>query len=94
MDPKDATPSRSFLTEGGQNFLLGQLVDRTQTLSEEQKLNREAVEALPEKISARINPRFEKLESRVTALEQWRWYIIGAGAAIGGGITLYEVLLK
>lgn len=36
-----------------------------------------------EMIQSRVVEDLEKIDKRVTSLEQWKWYVIGGAAAIG-----------
>ena len=65
----------------------------------EHKMNAQAeVSATQHKaIQEEIRKDVEKIESRVTALEKWKWYIMGGAVAIGyiiGHIDFFAKLLK
>lgn len=89
----DATPSRAIPVGTNNDFLLGQVVDRMQTLSEttgrlseEQISQGKRLVALPASVAASVtaalNPRLDNIETRVSALERWRWYTAGGLAVI------------
>lgn len=51
----------------------------------EHKMNAQSIAATQQhlEIQKEIRKDFEQVEKRVTALEQWKWYVIGAAAAAG-----------
>jgi len=54
---------------------------------ERERRHKELMESI-EKLNGSVSSKIEKQDERITALENWRWYIIGASAVIIFVITL------
>jgi len=54
---------------------------------ERERRHKEVMESI-EKLNGSVSDKIEKQDDRITALENWRWYIIGASAVIIFVITL------
>lgn len=54
---------------------------------ERERRHKEVMQSI-EKLSESVTDRIEKQDKRITALENWRWYIIGTSGAIIFLITL------
>ena len=54
---------------------------------ERERRHKELMESI-EKLNNSVSNKIEKQDERITALENWRWYIIGASAVIIFVITL------
>ena len=48
---------------------------------ERERRHKEVMESI-EKLSGSVTDKIQKQDDRITALENWRWYILGASAAI------------
>lgn len=78
------------------NELLARLDERTlqfaRTLdfiaAENRELANKMITAL-DKHADDDNARFDKHDTRIKLLENWRWYILGALAIFGGAIVIY-----
>jgi hypothetical protein len=84
--------------------LLGRLDERTSNLAENQKSMADALKELQRtqlsgtdrvldalaQHAAEEDAKFDKHDGRIKALENWRWYILGALATIGILITLFK----
>jgi len=54
---------------------------------ERERRHKELMESI-EKLNGSVSSKIEKQDERITALENWRWYIIGVSAVIIFVITL------